>query len=42
MMGNIILIKGRLLRNFLTATSEFDCISGALGDLRFQAFAIAT
>jgi hypothetical protein len=38
MTGNIRLIKSRLLRNFLTATSEFDCISGALGDLRFQNF----
>jgi hypothetical protein len=38
MMGNIRLIKSRLLRNFLTATSKFDCISGALGRLRFQNF----
>jgi hypothetical protein len=38
MTGNIRLIKSSLLRNFLTATSEFDCISGALGDLRFQNF----
>jgi hypothetical protein len=38
MTGNIRLIKSRLLINILTATNEFDCISGALGDLRFQNF----
>jgi hypothetical protein len=38
MTGNIRLIKSRLIRNFLTATSKFDCISGAQGRLRFQNF----
>ena len=34
----VIQIKSHILRNFLTATSKFDCISGALGGLRFQNF----